>query len=765
LGSGSTYLRVVRQYRCEVPPNTCCTVVGDTTVTPVISGDFPQLRCALSTPAFTRLSTSVNKREHPSSVLRLRTQMLCHSDTSERFLHYLSSDPYQTSKCEEVRALLEYIRSQSSIMTGIGNFDPWLVNLIDTEDFSQFYAHYIRLLYTKSPTDCISQPANQFVYNFIELQVVVWNLTDKADSLCLKLINKDVHGELFRLIGLSQFDPSHCLEERNARLIVHSSIGILHNLVRSVPTIRSWYRQADGTQILSRFLSYADWNTDSIGQPLLQYFSVLTAVLLLLSFLVSESENDVLLANDKYFVYLSKVLEDALDSTTLQSCKYGYGANELFAGLQNLAGSDENKKALIKNGAFSYIKKALNMGYHSRYHGQQEQSFSMPTMDLQVHDLMGNALELLWCLSFVPECVDHLVPGSELRRMIDQISEGKNWPADWRKAASGICWNLNRSRATPLVNPIQVDAMMATERLQSRRGKHLMISYKHSTQQIMLKVRDELRCRGYIVWMDVENMYGSFVDAMAKGIEQAAGVILGISQEFKNSPHCRQEVKYAYSLGIPLFPLTLEPDFFADGWLGILLAALPRISLTDESMVPDAVAHLAKQLGVRGHMSECNSGSEAQFSRTLDERSAILSLLGRSTQSSSGHHNERINLPGSIDFKSDASRIALHHPTTTHHPGQECEKPVISSHSLMPQMANVYFWSELEVCEWLDKANLSSYRGAFSNVNGQMLVELARLRLVSLDALCEGLFRNLGMKLTDQLRLLAALHQLSSTKL
>ena len=58
-----------------------------------------------------------------------------------------------------------------------------------------------------------------------------------------------------------------------------------------------------------------------------------------------------------------------------------------------------------------------------------------------------------------------------------------------------------------------------------------------------------LQEEGYRVWIDVEQMAGSTLDAMAAGIENASVVLMCASEKYKISPNCRtgkcQHRKYA----------------------------------------------------------------------------------------------------------------------------------------------------------------------------------------------------------------------------
>lgn len=72
-----------------------------------------------------------------------------------------------------------------------------------------------------------------------------------------------------------------------------------------------------------------------------------------------------------------------------------------------------------------------------------------------------------------------------------------------------------------------------------------MISYNWGHQDKVLKIRDSLKDIGHRVWMDVDNMYGSTIDSMAKAVEEAYIVLMCYSFKYKNSDSCRNG-KYCY---------------------------------------------------------------------------------------------------------------------------------------------------------------------------------------------------------------------------
>ena len=70
-------------------------------------------------------------------------------------------------------------------------------------------------------------------------------------------------------------------------------------------------------------------------------------------------------------------------------------------------------------------------------------------------------------------------------------------------------------------------------------NQHIMISYQWDVQSTMIQVKNRLQAAGYKVWMDLDDMGGSTLEAMAKAVEDSAVVLVCVSQKYKESPNCR----------------------------------------------------------------------------------------------------------------------------------------------------------------------------------------------------------------------------------
>ena len=65
--------------------------------------------------------------------------------------------------------------------------------------------------------------------------------------------------------------------------------------------------------------------------------------------------------------------------------------------------------------------------------------------------------------------------------------------------------------------------------------EHIMLSYEWGCQASVLLIKSELERAGYKTWMDVDNMSGSTLEAMAKAVEGSAVVLICVSKKYKES--------------------------------------------------------------------------------------------------------------------------------------------------------------------------------------------------------------------------------------
>jgi hypothetical protein len=142
------------------------------------------------------------------------------------------------------------------------------------------------------------------------------------------------------------------------------------------------------------------------------------------------------------------------------------------------------------------------------------------------------------------------------------------------------------------------------ERGQALKGshRHVMISYCWEQQEVVLRIKAALSRRGYVCWLDVEQMSGSTVDAMADAIDHSYAVIYGISLAYKESANCRLEAMYAHQAKVKMIPMLLHENYTAKGWLGMLLGTqlwygFFGSTLTAEGEFDKRIQELCRALG------------------------------------------------------------------------------------------------------------------------------------------------------------------------
>ncbi len=119
-----------------------------------------------------------------------------------------------------------------------------------------------------------------------------------------------------------------------------------------------------------------------------------------------------------------------------------------------------------------------------------------------------------------------------------------------------------------------------------REGGLIMISYdRKSSQTIMSEVRDKLKGLGYNVWMDIYDApRGDALSVVSyrKTIKAAAVVVVGVCDGYKDSNMCRMQADYIYARNRKVIPISVQPNFSAGGWLGVLASKKEHIDSSAE---------------------------------------------------------------------------------------------------------------------------------------------------------------------------------------
>ncbi|KAH3809763.1 uncharacterized protein LOC127833536 [Dreissena polymorpha] len=431
---------------------------------------------------------------------------------------------------------------------------------------------------------------------------------------------------------------------------VKAALGIIHNITRHLPNSKILLRSENAVSTVHPYLKS-------------KIAMVRIKSLMILSFILSEHENVMINTEDENFVFIFEVLADALKNNDHKTAKFGMSAIEILKGLNQLAVNDENKLRMVSNGVLELFEVLLLRGF------LEEVKVTIVT---------------LWSLSF------HHYNKSKMKKcphIVKKLQELKCHPdTEISHAARGTVWELMNMK----VSSTTLRWSSNTSSENDPWKPHIMISYQWDSQNIMLRVKDRLKQAGYKVWMDVEHMTGSTLEAMALAVEKAAVVLLCMSQKYKESPNCRTEAEYVYRLRKDFIPLRVQEGYVADGWLGILAGTRLYFDFYSEPMVDVQIPRLVRELNGRGLINP-----------TMKD-------LPDSAITSSPRRPEQLTatpIPTRIHRELDSDLLRL---------------PTVMSH-LSP-------WSETEVKQWLLSVGLDEYIESFSGMTGTLLKELRTIQ-------------------------------------
>ena len=344
-------------------------------------------------------------------------------------------------------------------------------------------------------------------------------------------------------------------EDSESVQIMDSCTGILHNISRR---LRDPEMFANSEETLLHFAK--------VKMP-----SIAAAALLCLAYLVNEETNHLISADENLLSFIITMLDEACHSEDRRS--NGYSAKELAEGLSHLAINDTNKKILGNKGAVRVLMSVLKTSRDD--------------------EEKASAARALWMLAFDDNNKEFIRQETGALDTLRELQHNKD--PEVQRAAAGALWELEGKTARD-------------SKKSEATGNHVMISYQWDSQEVLIEVKNRLQANGYRVWMDLEQMGGSTLEAMAKAVENSSVVLVCVSQRYKESPNCRSEAEYAYQLRKDIIPLMMQRKYKADGWLGMLVGTKLWIDFQSKHVIEEGVRKLIKELGGRGKDVDTTDG-------------------------------------------------------------------------------------------------------------------------------------------------------------
>ena len=378
----------------------------------------------------------------------------------------------------------------------------------------------------------------------------IQNFADFHQGFCSACVNEGVISmclENVKRIDAENLNWEEGDEDSEPVIIIDNCLGILYNISQRFKN-RDLFANS-----LETLLCLAKKKVREIAAH-----SLLT-----LAYLVDENTNHLILAEETLLGFIITLLDEAWQSEERRSI--GYSVKELGEGLSHLAINDTNKKILGQKGATRVLISVIKTS------SEDAEKVS--------------AIKALWMLAFDDNNKKAIRQEDGAVGLLRHLQHSKD--SQVQRAAAGALWEVEGKTARN------------AERTEST-GNHVMISYQWDSQEVLIEVKNRLQASGYRVWMDLEQMRGSTLEAMAKAVENSSVVLVCVSERYKESPNCRSEAEYAYQLRKDIIPLMMQRKYRGDGWLGMLVGTKLWFDFNSQQSIEPSVTKLIKELGGRG---------------------------------------------------------------------------------------------------------------------------------------------------------------------
>ncbi|CAF2700223.1 unnamed protein product [Rotaria sp. Silwood2] len=342
--------------------------------------------------------------------------------------------------------------------------------------------------------------------------------------------------------------------------LMNTAVHFLANIVNE-PTILGHIKQKNVTPSFLRL-------TSALYKPL-QYniYTLLANV---------ASENDIK-SMDNPGILLSTTL-DSLKAAMDENPDDQRQIEQLLETLKGLLLHDQMKDEVLKQNALPFL-----VDYANKFTDEK----------------LKLVLEALWSLSFSRDAAVALRFHSELLDKIQKVSQTTGDEA-MKKASEGLTWKLveepvflekvakqqEKNKSNEMIETTEtiigpdgkeqvITKKVPASSLPSERTFQydMMISYCHADKDLVYKIHQFLKDQNFKIWIDLNNMFGPAMSAMAEAVENSEFVIMCMSDSYKKSTYCQAEAEYAFNCKRCLIPLIVRPEYRADGWLGFMIGS------------------------------------------------------------------------------------------------------------------------------------------------------------------------------------------------
>lgn len=158
----------------------------------------------------------------------------------------------------------------------------------------------------------------------------------------------------------------------------------------------------------------------------------------------------------------------------------------------------------------------------------------------------GNLIEkefsilLLYQLSFDTSVAKAIMNDKALIKAIKELGkmyEGRQDCRELTKHCENLLWSLYSKTADGtkrrVLSTSDDGAKGSTSGSSGSKKKQIMISYNTQSRELCLKIKSFLESLGYSIWIDIENIHGSSLEAMATAIENSDCILICMTEKYK----------------------------------------------------------------------------------------------------------------------------------------------------------------------------------------------------------------------------------------
>ncbi|OWF54050.1 uncharacterized protein LOC110445638 [Mizuhopecten yessoensis] len=450
------------------------------------------------------------------------------------------------------------------------------------KDLGDFYKFLLKALPLPEYTLAEADDKDDGIAVVEQMRHIFWNLSDNSVEFCNEIVENT---GMIRLLVIDLL----AMKERELNLIKEdsfpfvSAVGILHNVARSGVT-KSFF-----SVVLDEKETNENAHPTNVWDVLMPFLKtknmhIKLITLLCLAHIVNEQQNKDLSGNASLFDFLLEMMKAAIKNKDRR--QYGFSVEELLDGLANLAKNDSNKAIIMDKKAFPILRDIIMKG---KSEGEK-----------------AEALKVIWELAFMGKNKQIFMGDKDFWKKLYSLQSEEDHEGVAR-AAQGACFVITdgdlQSKAPSGVKSFRKPAPAVPKEEKKEEDQHIMISYNWADQKKLLKVRDSLQEVGYKVWMDVDNMEGDILDAMARAVENAQIVLICYSEKYKESKNCRTEAQYAYQVNKEIVPILMQTKYKPEGWLGILVGSKLFFEFTNKYPFESKIRDLIRELENRFRVS------------------------------------------------------------------------------------------------------------------------------------------------------------------